>query len=225
MHRRPSSADSEWCAMVEDLADAGRPPARRRPRRTRAVPAILACRKMSPQRSTPGPLPNHRPKTPSTTARAVQVDLLAAPQRGGGEILVEAGLELDVGGLELFARLPHLLVDAAQGLLDQLPILSPAASSRAFCMRRTRTSAWMPPTSTCSSERSKRSVSETSWSMPFPRSRTVAAGLNISRKWPQTRRISREAKERPKMSRLAATANLTASQGFRDRGMAPGATT
>ena len=46
---------------------------------------------------------------------AVQVDLLAAPERGGGEILVEARLELDVGRLELPAGLPHLLVDAAQG--------------------------------------------------------------------------------------------------------------
>ena len=37
-------------------------------------------------------------------ALAVEVDLLAAPEGGGGEVLVEAGLELDVGGLELAAR-------------------------------------------------------------------------------------------------------------------------
>ena len=47
-------------------------------------------------------------------ALAVEVDLLGAPEGGGGEILVEAGLELDVGGLELAARLPHLLVDPAE---------------------------------------------------------------------------------------------------------------
>ena len=34
-------------------------------------------------------------------ALAAQLGLLGAPQRGGGEFLVEAGLELDIGGGEL----------------------------------------------------------------------------------------------------------------------------
>ena len=33
--------------------------------RERAVPAMLACRRMSPERSTPGPLPYQMPTTPS----------------------------------------------------------------------------------------------------------------------------------------------------------------
>ena len=41
-------------------------------------------------------------------------DLLRAPDRGGGEILVHAGLELDVAALEVFLRAPQRLVQAAE---------------------------------------------------------------------------------------------------------------
>ncbi len=47
-------------------------------------------------------------------ALAAELGLLGAPEGGGGEILVEAGLELDVGRGELASGLPHRLVDAAE---------------------------------------------------------------------------------------------------------------
>jgi hypothetical protein len=39
-----------------------------------------------------------------------QVELLRAPHRGGGEVLVESGLEADVVALEMLAGLPRGLV-------------------------------------------------------------------------------------------------------------------
>ena len=47
-------------------------------------------------------------------ALAAQFRLLGAPERGGGEFLVDAGLELDVGGGELAAGAHELLVEAAE---------------------------------------------------------------------------------------------------------------
>src|SRR3546814_15865422 len=38
----------------------------------------------------------------------------AAPDRGGGEVFVHAGLELDVIGFEEFAGFPELLVEQAE---------------------------------------------------------------------------------------------------------------
>jgi hypothetical protein len=57
------------------------------------VPAMLACLKTSPQRSTPGPLPYHMPNTPSYSALFEQVDLLRAPDGGGGQVFVDARME------------------------------------------------------------------------------------------------------------------------------------
>ncbi len=45
---------------------------------------------------------------------AAQFGLLAAPQRGGGEFLVDAGLELDVRGGELSHGSHELLVEATE---------------------------------------------------------------------------------------------------------------
>ena len=42
------------------------------------------------------------------------MDLLGAPQRGGGEVLVDAGLEFDVVLLDEALGLPQRLVEAAQ---------------------------------------------------------------------------------------------------------------
>src|SRR5262249_40830450 len=51
----------------------------------------------------------------AVVARAgIEVDLLGAPQRGGGEVLVGAGLELDVVLLDEALGLPQRLVEAAQ---------------------------------------------------------------------------------------------------------------
>ncbi len=47
-------------------------------------------------------------------ALAAQLGLLRAPERGGGQLLVDAGLELDVLGCEEFAGAQHLLVEAAE---------------------------------------------------------------------------------------------------------------
>src|SRR5882672_10121532 len=43
-----------------------------------------------------------------------EVELLAAPDRGGGKVLVDAGLEADVMALEMRARAPQALVEAAE---------------------------------------------------------------------------------------------------------------
>src|SRR6476661_8458206 len=47
-------------------------------------------------------------------AFAAQFGLLRSPQSGGGELLIEAGLELDVGGGDLASRTHDLLVKAAE---------------------------------------------------------------------------------------------------------------
>ena len=47
-------------------------------------------------------------------ALAAQLRLLGAPERGGGEFLVDAGLELDVGLAKLAASAHELLVEAAE---------------------------------------------------------------------------------------------------------------
>ena len=47
-------------------------------------------------------------------AFAAQFGLLAAPQRGGGEFLIDAGLELDVGGGNLASRTHELLIKPAK---------------------------------------------------------------------------------------------------------------
>ena len=48
------------------------------------------------------------------TRAGKQVDLLRAPDRGGGQVLVDAGLELDMVRLQVLGGLPHVLVHAAQ---------------------------------------------------------------------------------------------------------------
>src|SRR5262245_29053168 len=47
-------------------------------------------------------------------AFATQLSLLGTPQRGSGEIFVQAGLELDVGRHKLFCRAHELLVETAE---------------------------------------------------------------------------------------------------------------
>src|SRR6185312_15375370 len=56
--------NSDWCAVVEDSAVWSSPISARTPP-CFEVPARLAWRNTSPERSTPGPLPYHMPKTPS----------------------------------------------------------------------------------------------------------------------------------------------------------------
>ncbi len=55
----------------------------------------------------------HR-EDPVVLGARVEVDLLRSPQRGRGEILVEAGLELDVSALEELRCLPQRLVERAE---------------------------------------------------------------------------------------------------------------
>ena len=66
----------------------------------REVPAWLAWRNTSPVRSTPGALAVPDAEHAVVLALAPQLRLLRAPQRGGGQVLVEAGLEPDVVGLQ-----------------------------------------------------------------------------------------------------------------------------
>ncbi len=47
-------------------------------------------------------------------AFAAQLRLLRAPQRGGREVFVDAGLETDMRGVEEFLRALELLVEAAE---------------------------------------------------------------------------------------------------------------
>src|SRR5450830_433861 len=58
---------SDWCAVDEDFAAWSSPASTSTPP-CLAEPALLACLKTSPQRSTPGPLPYHMPNTPSYLA-------------------------------------------------------------------------------------------------------------------------------------------------------------
>src|ERR1700761_3507540 len=58
---------SDWCAVDEDLAAWSSPASTSTPP-CLAEPALLACLKTSPQRSTPGPLPYHMENTPSYLA-------------------------------------------------------------------------------------------------------------------------------------------------------------
>ncbi len=58
-------ARSDWWQVVEDSPTWSSPATITTPPRG-AVPARLAWRNASPDRSTPGPLPYHRPNTPST---------------------------------------------------------------------------------------------------------------------------------------------------------------
>ena len=104
---------SLWLASVEDLAAWSSPASTSTPP-CFAVPAELACLNTSPQRSTPGPLPYHMPKTPSYFAPGNMLSCCDAPDRGGGEVLVDAGLELDVVRGEVLLRAPQRLVEAAQ---------------------------------------------------------------------------------------------------------------
>ena len=56
------------------------------------------------------------PEGPNAINRALGVglDLLRAEHGGGGQVLVDPGLEADVGGAELVGRAPHLLVHCAE---------------------------------------------------------------------------------------------------------------
>ena len=88
-------AYSLWCAVVEDLQVWSSPASTSTPP-WRDVPARLPCCSTSPERSTPGPLPYQMANTPSYLLSPNRCDLLRAPDRGGGQVLVDAGLELDV---------------------------------------------------------------------------------------------------------------------------------
>ena len=78
------------------------------------VPAKLAWRKTSPERSTPGPLPYQMPNTPSYLPSPRSSACCVPQQRGGGEFLVDAGLEHDVGAASELLRAHELLVEPAE---------------------------------------------------------------------------------------------------------------
>ena len=98
---------------VEDL-DAGSSPIAQSTPPFRPAPCRLACRNTSPLRSTPGALPYHMPMTPSCLAQRGQVVLLAAPHRGGGQVLVDAGLPVHVVLAQQRPGALQGLVEAAQ---------------------------------------------------------------------------------------------------------------
>ena len=74
---------------------------------------MLAWRKTSPERSTPGPLAVPDGKDAIEPALAAHLGLLRAPDGGGRKILVEARQEDDVARLEDRSRRSELVVDRA----------------------------------------------------------------------------------------------------------------
>ena len=85
--------DARWWRIPR----CGRRPSAPARRRSSQCRRRLAWRNTSPERSTPGPLPYHMPNTPSNLPSPRNSACCDAPQRGGGEVLIKAGLELDVG--------------------------------------------------------------------------------------------------------------------------------
>jgi hypothetical protein len=79
------------------------------------VPAKLACLKTSPVRSTPGRLAVPEAGDAVVARAGEEVDLLAAPDGGGGEILVQPLLEHHARGVEPLLGAARLLVEAASG--------------------------------------------------------------------------------------------------------------
>ena len=96
-----ASACSLWCAMVED-APHGRRRRTPEPRHAAPCPKRLACFNASPERSTPGPLPYQMREHALVLARPAAPRPAGAPDRGRREVLVDAGLEMDVVRLEEF---------------------------------------------------------------------------------------------------------------------------
>ena len=106
-------ATPDWCG-VEDL-----PPAGSSPTTTSAPPAAPSGEVGVPQRVA-GPV-DARPLAEPHAEHAVDVRVgklvgeLRAPDCGGGELLVDAGLEDDAGGLlQVLATPDELLVEAAE---------------------------------------------------------------------------------------------------------------
>ena len=77
-------------------------------------PAKLAWRKTSPVRSTPGPLPYQSPNTPSYLPSPRSSACCEPHSAVGGQVLVEAGLEDDIGCGEVARRAHELLVEPAE---------------------------------------------------------------------------------------------------------------
>ena len=80
----------------------------------REVPAALACFSASIERSTPGPLAVPDAEHAIDRCAGEQADLLAAPHRRRREILVEAGLEMDVVRPSRWPRAPQRVVVHAE---------------------------------------------------------------------------------------------------------------
>ena len=72
-----------------------------------ALPAALACLRTSPRAVDAGALAVPQGEDAVILGAGEEVDLLAAPDRGRGEVLVEAGLEMDVMALEEALGLPQ----------------------------------------------------------------------------------------------------------------------
>ena len=105
--------NSDWCAVVDDSAvwsspiSASTPPCFE-------VPAKLAWRKASPERSTPGPLPYQMPNTPSYLPSPRSSACCEPHKRGRGEVLVDGRLEQDVVRLEQLCGALELVVEPAE---------------------------------------------------------------------------------------------------------------
>ena len=106
-------AGSLWCAVVDDLAMWSSPASATMPpcwRGAGIVGVLQHVARAVDARALAVPHAEH-----AVVARAgIEVDLLGAPQGGGGEVLVDARLELDVVLLDEALGLPQRLVEPAQ---------------------------------------------------------------------------------------------------------------
>ena len=108
------------------------------------------------------------------------VELLRAIQHGGGEVLVDAGLEADVlRGQQRLAvpepRDPARPAASRDSRRSRPPVFRPAARSSRACSSRTRTSAWMPDSRTGVSRSVKRLSSVV---VPWPRPMSIVCRLS-----------------------------------------------
>ena len=110
---RLASSDSDALGIVEDLQLGSSPTTASAPP-VRETPTKLPWRSESAARSRPGALPYHMPSTPSCLAPGRWPRQLAAPGRGGAELLVEAGHVADEVLVEQLAVARQLLVEPAQ---------------------------------------------------------------------------------------------------------------
>ena len=105
--------NSDWCAVVEDSAVWSSPISASTPPNVRGAGEIgMAERVAGAVDARPLAVPDAEHAV--VLALAAKLGLLRAPQRGGGEVLVDGGLEQRVARREVRSRALELVVEAAE---------------------------------------------------------------------------------------------------------------